>query len=109
MKILNKKVKIGKFKNINVYIDWKYLIRERGLRKEETQFQIVLGRFLMLISIVGLLFLFVMDLSLGEFLPVEMIAAGRLEDLVAFGFCALFLYSIFLLRDRNKFFDTLDL
>ncbi|MBN1331586.1 ATP-dependent Clp protease ATP-binding subunit [Candidatus Dojkabacteria bacterium] len=109
MKILNKKVKIGTFKGMDILVDWGYLGRERGLRKEETQFQIVLGRFLMLFASLGLAFLLIADLSLGEFLPLNMFEAGRTQDLVAFVLSAVFLYSIFLLRDRNKFFDTLDL
>ncbi|MBD3280568.1 AAA domain-containing protein [Candidatus Dojkabacteria bacterium] len=109
MKILDKKVKIGTFKHIDVFIDWKYLIRERGLRKEQTQFQIILGRFLMLISSLGMTAIFLLDLSMGEFLAANMFKVEREVDLLAFVLMGMFAYSIFLVRDRDKFFDTLDL
>lgn len=109
MKIINKKIKIGQYKGMDVFIDWNYLRRERGLRKEETQFQIVLGRFLQIFSVLLFFFLFIYFVSLGEFLLSDLLSPDDFWDLGVFVLFGSFIYSFYLLRNREKYFDTLDL
>ncbi len=109
MKILKGKIKIGKYKNIDVFVDWSYLTRDRGLRKEKEAFQYILGNFLFLISIIGIIFSIVWGFSLGYFLPVELVANTQDYFVGLFWVSSsILVYSSYLRRDRNKFFDTLD-
>lgn len=109
MKFYNEKIKIGEFKKIPVYIDWKYLTVERGRRKEELLFQIILGRFFYITGTILFLIILGIDLSLGNFLLFEMGIADRPIDIVAWSAVAIIIYSMYLRRDRSRYFDTLDL
>lgn len=109
MKIINKKIKIGGYKGIQIFLDWKYLIKDRGFRKEEDQSQMVLGSFLKLIASIGLTILVLYDISLGNFILKEIIVPDRWSDGLVWLFIGFWIYSLYLNRDRDKYLDTLDL
>ncbi len=109
MKILKGKVKIGTYNNINVLLDWTYLTQERGLRKEQDIFELILGRFIALVSAAVLLFLFIYDISLGNFLLFDAFKVDNLIEMLFWVCIGGFMYSAYLNRDRTEFFDTLDL
>ncbi|KKQ34374.1 MAG: hypothetical protein US52_C0061G0003 [candidate division WS6 bacterium GW2011_GWA2_37_6] len=109
MKILNKKIKIGDYRGIEVYVDWKYLIRDMGLKKEEDIFQKVLGRFFYIASLLGLAILFLYEFTLGDFLLTDMALTDGITGVIGWALVGIFMYSFYLRRNRDKFFDTLDL
>ncbi len=109
MKIVNKKLKIGKYKEMEVFVDWAYLQKGRGLRKKEDLLQLAFGRFLFVIAVIAMTIITIAQISLGNFIVFEAIKNDSQISLVFWLVLALFLYASYLLRDRSKFFDTLDL
>lgn len=109
MRIIKEKIKIGEYKTISVFIDWKYLAQDRGMRKEEDEVQIMLGRSLFIAGSLLLAGLFLYEFTLGNFLPYEMIVTKSFISGLAWIAVVLYLYSFYLRRDRTEFTDTLDL
>ncbi len=109
MKILNKEIKIGTYKNINIYIDWNYLSNERGLKKEKDAIQLILGNLLFVISLIVIFVITLLSITLGYFWPLEIFTSHQPFVLLGLIFSFIFIYSFYLKRDRSKFFDTLDL
>ncbi|MFQ5493451.1 MAG: AAA family ATPase [Candidatus Dojkabacteria bacterium] len=109
MKILKGKEKIGRFKQIPLSANWDYLYKEHGLRKEEEQFEVVVGRFLLLVGVFAMLGVFVVDIVGGRLLFVELLNTDRLPEVVFWIGFILMLYSFYLTRNRENFIDSLRL
>lgn len=109
MKVLHKKIKIGDYRGAEVYVDWKYLAKDMGLKKEEDIFQNILGRFLFLIGVIGFAGLFLYEFTLGDFLISRMVFIKALPELISWILISFILYSFYMRRSREKFYDTLDL
>ena len=109
MQVLHGTEKIGKIRNTEILIDWDYLQKESGMRKEEEEFDRALGRFLRILSLVIMAGLVITNLLKGQFLLAGLFNPQNINVAVFWIFLYLFLYSLYLLRDRTRYVDTLEL
>lgn len=109
MKVLRGLQKLGNLRTSTIVIDWTYLLQDRGLRKETDDLQKTIGMVLRIFSVAGILALSVFDLSLGKLVFVEVIDVDRPADIAFWLMSFVLVYTTYLLRDRTKFFDTVDI
>ncbi|HEX9804694.1 MAG TPA: ATP-dependent Clp protease ATP-binding subunit [Candidatus Dojkabacteria bacterium] len=109
MKIRKGLQKLGNMKSAEILIDWDYVTKDHGLRKETQDFQILLGRILRFFSITGIIALILVDATLGNFTLVEAMRPSRIGDVFFWGGVLVLVYSFYLLRDRTKYIDTLEI
>ena len=109
MQVLRGIEKIGSIRNSEILIDWDYLQKESGMRKEEEEFDRALGRFLRILSLVIMAGLVITNLLKGQFLLSGLFNPQNINIAVFWIFLFLFLYSLYLLRDRTRYVDTLEL
>jgi len=109
VKVFHGMQKLGNYKETSIFIDWDYLIKDRGLRKEKDDLQKLFGTFTRFMSLFVLIVLAIIDFLSGKFLLWEVFIVDRLIEVLFWVALLLFIYSFFLLRDRTKFFDTLDI
>lgn len=107
MQLRKGKENIGLFKGIPLFLDWDYLLKEYGLRREFELFDRSLGLFLTVISAITLLILFFTDLQEGKILLFEILNPDRIKDVLAVFSVLPFLYALFLRRNRTRFIDSL--
>jgi len=107
MKIHKGKEKLGSYKKIPVKVDWDYLSKEVGLRKEEEIFEKSLGRFLHVMVIIYWIFLTVYPILNGEFIWLHVGIVTTLLKLSFWLSIFPFLYAFYLRRDRDVYLDRL--
>lgn len=101
-KTQDKKNKI--VKGVRLVIDWRYLSSGKGLRKVENVFQVIVGRILFWLIFIIEVGIIISELSKGYLLNRIMCVEGS-SSFLFWLFALLFLYSIYLLRDREQFLD----
>lgn len=101
--------KLGTYKNTAVLVDWDYLLKDRGFKKEVEDTQKVIGMFLRLSTLFGIAIITFLEITLGNVILIESIRVDREIEVVFWILVGLFIYSLYLLRDRTKFFDTLEI
>ncbi|MFC1780502.1 AAA family ATPase [Patescibacteria group bacterium] len=89
---------------VNLSVDWKYLIAGKGLRKVENILQVVVGRILLWLVFIVEIGIIVSEFSKQYFLS-RIIRAEGTSGLAFWLFACLFLYSLYLLRNRERFID----
>ncbi len=110
MKVLRGIEKIGNYSNIPVSIDWDYLVKDFGFRKELQQFDYALGYLLKLIGGLIVFVGFVIGSKDATTPFIEKILF--LDNSTGLGLwlgLALIIYSLFLSRNRNVFADNLEI
>lgn len=100
--------KIGQLRESEILIDWNYIQEEHGLRKEGNDVQILLGNLLRFIALLGFAVITVLDLTQGNIILIKALNPTRLNDVIFWVIVGIFCYSLYLLRDRTKFLDTLE-
>lgn len=107
MRVLKGKEKLGDYQGLPIYIDWDYLIKNNGIRLEKERFDKGLG---FLFKVISLIFLFIsiyiyIDTSSENIFNILNIhlETGKFF-FISFYF---FLYSIYLNRERQTFYDRL--
>lgn len=97
-------IKIDEFKDKKVTIDWKYLSAGKGLRKIENVFQVVLGRILFWLVFIIEFGIVISEVVKGNSIR-RIIGPEGFIGLLFWTFVLIFLYSLYLLRDRASFVD----
>jgi ATP-dependent Clp protease ATP-binding subunit ClpC len=89
---------------MNLSVDWKYLVAGKGLRKVENILQVVVGRILLWLVFIIEIGIIVSEFTKQHYLS-RIIRAEGTSGLAFWLFACLFLYSLYLLRDRERFLD----
>lgn len=98
-------VKVGSFKGIELMINWDYLLKEHGLRKELEDFERKLGRLLLLVGISLLLIPAVVLSMQNRFFVLEIFKSENIFAVVFWLGFEVVLYSFYLARSREYFID----
>ncbi|HEC63864.1 MAG TPA: AAA family ATPase, partial [bacterium] len=104
-KDLRGKKLIGKYSKLPLYMNWGY-VREGGIRQFENSISFFLGRILQVGSLLVIIFLLFVKLSTGDLLFIGLVD-NSLQDLFGWIAAVLFIYSFYLVRNRNEFLDNI--
>jgi ATP-dependent Clp protease ATP-binding subunit ClpC len=107
MKLRRGLEKIGELENIPVIVDWDYLMKEIGWRKEEELFQRSLGKFILVSVLFLFLIITVLTINDGYIIWIELFPVDNFLKLIIWFGIFMLLYVAYLLRDRNIFLDRI--
>ncbi len=103
------KKQIGTFGESSLSLNWDYIIKNRGNRREFNMIGSYTGKFLMTVSVLLLLFILIFKISLGESLfNFETFEPENVKDLLIWICVAGIIYSSYLLRNRDEFLDKVE-
>lgn len=106
--MLRKVNKLGNYKSIDLKIDFSYLGREFGLRREFESLERFTGKVLIAIVVFGLFLMTIFEALLNyNFFWVDIYKVDSMSKVVAFVLLGVFAYGCYLLRDRDVFLDKL--
>lgn len=91
-------------KNIRITINWGYLVSGKGLRRVENVFQVILGKVLFWFILIVNIGIIVSELRRGYLLKRIYDTEG-ISAFIFWIFSLVFLYALYLLRDRGTFLD----
>jgi ATP-dependent Clp protease ATP-binding subunit ClpC len=107
MSSFKEKERVGEIKGVPIYIDWAYLRENYGLRRESEILDKAIGQFLISISVVGFIILIAFSIVQAENLLILIQKINNLYSILFWGFYAIFIYAFYLLRNPERFFDSL--
>ncbi|KXK26792.1 MAG: hypothetical protein TR69_WS6001000813 [candidate division WS6 bacterium OLB20] len=87
MRLRKGKETVGMFKGVPLTLNWDYLFKEHGLRRETETAEKALSRLLMAVLLLTLGSLLAYDFLQGRFLPFEVLNPDRIADAVFWGEC----------------------
>jgi ATP-dependent Clp protease ATP-binding subunit ClpC len=107
MKIYQGKLNIGKLKKSNLIIDWDYLSKNYGLRRESEILDNAIGKLLLLLAGIGFFVIAVYYLINHENPLAAVWQIKGMPEAVFWGFYLMFVYAFYLLRNRERYTDSL--
>lgn len=98
---------LGKYKDIPLTIDWDYLAHDKGFRKEEQVLERAVASLLTVFSVLTALGLLLYDLFFFSEIWNGIFTVDSMPKLLVWLSLGLGLYAAYLLRNRDRFLDTL--
>ncbi len=106
MKVLRGREKLGEIRSIPVSVDWEYIMKHHGLRKEIELFDRSLGFFLRSLALVIIVITIITGINSGSFLIWDLLDVRTTEGIVFLSCFLLFVYAYYLERDRDTYYDS---
>ncbi len=97
-------IKNKEFENSQITLNWDYLEDGRGVRRSENIFQIVMGRLLFWVAIVLEVGILISEIVNGRGIE-RLVNPEGFTAAIFWIFFGIFLYTLFLLRNRETFLD----
>ncbi len=102
MKLYSGKQTIAKFRDTTVFIDFDRLFQYRGEKKSRIILEKNIGKFLMSLTIISFLFILILLILSGELIIIDILLVKNIKQLSLFLLIIPFIYSLYLLRDREE-------
>ena len=98
---------VGKIKETDLVLDWNFLRGNYGLRRETEQLDNAIGRLLITIGVIGVFAITVFYIN-NRVNPISVIwDLKSLPNILFWASYLVLVYSFFLMRNRERFWDTL--
>lgn len=108
MRVLKGEEQLGEFKGIPVVIDWEYITKHHGVRKEIEIFDRSLGFFLRALAILIIIVLIISGINSGSMMIWDLLDVRNIYGSIFLICFLIFVYAFYLERERDEYYDSID-